>query len=241
LFRFEYSVGLIRWVLLVTNYIKEWHVGLKNSKNGKLLGFISGTPTKVNINSKVVKMAEINFLCVNRKLRTKRMAPMLIKEVTRRVNLKGIWSAIYTSGSTFPTPFSEANYYHKSLNPKKNIETGFSRLAPKETLARYCKKMKLHDMSNVNIVGEPRLMISKDLPQVYDLYKKQCEKQKIFFKFSQQELSHHLMPQDGIVYTIVVENSDEKKITDFLSFYNLPSQILKQEGHNHSFMNVSLI
>jgi len=85
------------------------------------------------------------------------------------------------------------------------------------------------------------MMTSKDLPQVYALYKKQCEKQKIFFKFSQQELSHHLMPQDGIVYTIVIENAGEKKVTDFLSFYNLPSQILKQEGHNHTFMNVSLI
>lgn len=145
IFRFEYSVGLIKWVLLTPNYNKEWHVGLRNSKTKKLLGFISGTPCKVQVNSNAVKMAEINFLCVNKKLRTKRMTPMLIQEVTRRVNLTGIWSAIYTSGDTFPYPFTEANYFHRNLNPRKNIETGFSALGSNETMAKYMKKMKLHD------------------------------------------------------------------------------------------------
>lgn len=175
IFRFDYSVGLIRWVLLTPDYIKDWHVGVRNSKNKKLLGFISGTPCKVMAKNNIVKMAEINFLCVNKKLRTKRMAPLLIKEVTRRVNLSGVWSAIYTSGDTFPTPFTDANYFHRSLNPKKNIETGFSSLASNETMAKYVKKMKLHEMKDINLIGEPRLMTSKDLPQVYALFKKQME------------------------------------------------------------------
>lgn len=159
-------------------------MGVRNSKNKKLLGFISGTPCKVMAKNNVVKMAEINFLCVNKKMRTKRMAPLLIKEVTRRVNLSGIWSAIYTSGDTFPTPFTDANYFHRSLNPKKNIETGFSSLASNETMAKYVKKMKLHDMKDINLIGEPRLMTSKDLPQVYALYKKQMENMQVHFKFS---------------------------------------------------------
>jgi len=36
-------------------------------------------------------MVEINFLCVHKKLRSKRLAPVLIKEITRRVNLHNIW------------------------------------------------------------------------------------------------------------------------------------------------------
>lgn len=181
-------------------------MGLRSSKSKKLLGFISGTPCKLNINKNTVKMAEINFLCVNRKLRTKRMAPILIKEVTRRVNLTGVWSAYYTSGETFPTPFTEANYFHRTLNPKKNIETGFSSLAANETMAKYVKKMKISEAKDIFLIGEPRLMTSKDLPQVYALYKKQMENMKVSFKFSQQELSHHLLPQENIIYTIVIEN-----------------------------------
>ena len=34
---------------------------------------------------------------------------------------------------------------------------------------------------------------------------------------------------------------NEGKITDFISFYNLSSQILKQEGHNHTQMNVAYL
>jgi len=38
-----------------------------------------------------VKMTEINFLCVHKKLRTNRLAPVLIKEITRRVHIKNMW------------------------------------------------------------------------------------------------------------------------------------------------------
>ena len=49
------------------------------------------------------------------------------------------------------------------------------------------------------------------------------------------------MPRENVIYTIVIENVAEKKITDFVSFYNLPSQILKQKNHNHTIMNVSKV
>lgn len=51
-------------------------------------------------------MAEVNFLCVHKKVRKHRLAPVLIKEITRRVNCKNIWQAIYTAGIIIPTPFS---------------------------------------------------------------------------------------------------------------------------------------
>lgn len=49
-------------------------------------------------------MVEINFLCVHKKLRSKRVAPVLIREITRRVNLKGIFQAVYTAGVVLPKP-----------------------------------------------------------------------------------------------------------------------------------------
>ena len=51
-------------------------------------------------------MSEINFLCVHKKLRSKRLAPVLIKEVTRQCHLKGIFQAMYTAGVVLPTPVS---------------------------------------------------------------------------------------------------------------------------------------
>lgn len=53
---------------------------------------------------RIKTMAEINFLCVHKKLRNKRMAPVLIREITRRVNLENIFQALYTAGVKLPTP-----------------------------------------------------------------------------------------------------------------------------------------
>jgi glycylpeptide N-tetradecanoyltransferase len=39
-------------------------------------------------------MGEINFLCANKNLRAKKLAPILISEVTRRINQKDKWQAV---------------------------------------------------------------------------------------------------------------------------------------------------
>lgn len=67
-------------------------------------------------------MVEINFLCVHKKLRSKRVAPVLIREITRRVNLEGIFQAVYTAGVVLPKPVSTCRYtlcgiHHVSISP----------------------------------------------------------------------------------------------------------------------------
>jgi len=72
-------------------YNKDWLFGVRGGKKNKLYGFISGIPVDMTVNGKAIKMAEINFLCVHKLLRTKRLAPILIREVTRRVNRCDMW------------------------------------------------------------------------------------------------------------------------------------------------------
>jgi glycylpeptide N-tetradecanoyltransferase len=84
-------------------------------------------------------MGEVNYLCVLKKLRTKRLAPILIKEITRRINLTNVWQALYTAGVVIPRPVATAVYYHRSLNPKKLVEVGFSSLPTGVPMARYLK------------------------------------------------------------------------------------------------------
>lgn len=59
---------------------------------------------------KTLKMVEINFLCVHKKLRSKRVAPVLIREITRRVNLQGIFQATFTAGVIIPKPVGTCRY-----------------------------------------------------------------------------------------------------------------------------------
>ena len=135
-FRFDYSPDFLMWALTPPGFHAEYHLGVVSSKGKKLMGFISATPADIRVYSTKIPVAEINFLCVHKKLRSKRLAPVLIKEITRRVNHKGIFQAVYTAGLVIPVPVSTARYYHRTLEPKKLIEVGFCPLQPRMTMAR---------------------------------------------------------------------------------------------------------
>lgn len=66
-------------------YKALWHCGVRVSSTGKLVAFISGIPATVRVNATSLKTVEINFLCVHKKLRHKRLAPVLIKASTATV------------------------------------------------------------------------------------------------------------------------------------------------------------
>ena len=51
------------------------------------------------IYDKKKSLVEINFLCVHKRLRSKRLAPVLIREITRRVNCKGLFQARFNTDS----------------------------------------------------------------------------------------------------------------------------------------------
>ena len=91
MFRFDYSPEFLAWALKPPGFLKEWHCGVRVSKSNKLVGFISAVPAHIRIYEKTKQIVEINFLCVHKKLRAKRLAPVLIKEITRRVNITGIF------------------------------------------------------------------------------------------------------------------------------------------------------
>lgn len=238
-FRFDYPVDFLRWALVIPGFNPEWHVGVRVSKTKKLLGFISGIPVKTVVNGQTVKMAEINYLCVHKKLRTKRLAPVLIKEITRRVNLTNVWQAVYTAGVVVPRPITTTTYYHRSLNVKKLIEVGFNSLPSGMPMARYQKMNKVPTENEVTLNGFARPMTPKDSPQVTNLLKTYLKKFSLHLKLKEPEVAHMLLPREGVVYSYVVENPETKKITDFISFYRLPSSILKKQGHTHDHVNVS--
>jgi glycylpeptide N-tetradecanoyltransferase len=166
MFRFDYSIEFLQWALTPPGFKKEWLFGVRGGKKNKLFGFISGIPIDLVVRGKHIKMAEINFLCVHKSLRTKRLAPVLIKEVTRRVNLHNIWQALYTAGIVIPKPIAKTTYWHRSLNPKKLVEVGFSSLPHSTPMARYVKMLKLPADPTIRGLRPMKLA---DLTQVHQL------------------------------------------------------------------------
>ncbi|KAG7397434.1 glycylpeptide N-tetradecanoyltransferase [Phytophthora boehmeriae] len=241
MFRFDYSIDFLMWALTPPDFHKDWHVGVRNQKTNKLMAFISGIPVTTRVYETLMPMAEINFLCVHKKLRTKRLAPVLIKEITRRVNLRNIWQAVYTAGVVLPMPVSQCRYFHRSLNPKKLIEVGFSRLAPRMTMTRTIKMFKLPETTSVPGF---RPMQKKDVAQVTTLLKSYLAKFDLVQQFDENDVAHWILPREGVINSYVVENPDTRKITDFTSFYHLPSTVIGHDKHDklnaaYSFYNVA--
>merc|ERR1719440_1724559 len=151
-------------------------------------------------NKDSVKMVEINFLCVHKKLRSKRLAPVLIKEITRRVNCSDRWQAVYTAGVVIPKPIARNRYYHRSLNPKKLVNIGFSSMPRKFTMPRLIKHYRLADKT---VTPGLRPMRKNDLKAAHQLLMDYFEKKqfKLYVKFSLHEFQHWFGPREGVINT----------------------------------------
>jgi len=237
MFRFDYAVEFLRWALLVPGHIPEWNVGIRDvreeakgtSAYNQLVGVITGVPVTMRIHDRVVRMPEINFLCVHKSLRSLKLAPMLIQEVTRQVHLRGMFQAVYTAGVTLPTPFTEARYYHRSLNPKKLVEVGFSGLSRNMTIAR---AVKLYRVPEKTALVGLRPMEAKDVAGVHKLLHQYLAKFDVAPNYSVEEVEHLFLPRKGVMSSYVVEDPTSHELTAFGSFYSLPSTILGNKTYN---------
>lgn len=228
MFRFDYQKEFLRWALLPPKQFSDWVCGVRAGKKKLLVGFITGIPVKLRIKGKMVKMTEINFLCVHNKVRKKRLAPVLIKEITRRTHIKGMWQAIYTAGIIIPRPFTECTYYHRNLNTKKLLDIGFSSLPPGRAKSLHIKLLGLPKEPTIEGV---RPMEKRDVKKVQSLLDEYLKNFNLSFHYNKEEVSHFFLPRENVVYSYVVVDPDTQEITDFISFYSLPSSILNGEKH----------
>lgn len=208
---------------------KEWHIGVRATQSKKLVAFISGIPVELRVRKTVLHCSEINFLCIHKKLRSKRLAPVLIKEVSRRCYLNGIFQAIYTAGVILPTPVATCRYFHRSLDWEKLYDVGFSPLPPTSTKLRQISKYKLPDETATPGL---RPMQRKDSNAVLNLLKRYLDRTDMAQVFTKAEVEHWFMHDEKlsddlrIVWTYVVEDPKTKRITDFFSFYRLASTVI---------------
>uniref|UniRef100_A0A914GUG8 Glycylpeptide N-tetradecanoyltransferase n=1 Tax=Globodera rostochiensis TaxID=31243 RepID=A0A914GUG8_GLORO len=238
MFRFDYGKNFLKWALMPHGWRHQWHCGVRAGTSAKLLAFIAAVPATIRIYDQTIRVVEINFLCVHKKLRSKRLAPVLIKEVTRRVNLLGVFQATFTAGIIIPKPVCTCRYWHRSLNPKKLIEANFSHLGKNMTLHRTIKLYKLPENTESHLTP-----LNKDFVQgAFKLLSEYLSKFDLAPVFTVEEFEHFFLPRDDVIYTYVVEDSGT--VTDLISFYSLPSTIMHHTHHKsikaaYSFYNVA--
>lgn len=184
---------------------RRYHVGVRASQSRKLVAFISAIPCRLRVRDKTIICSEVNFLCVHKKLRGKRLAPVLIKEITRISNLEGVWQGLFTAGIVLPKPVSTCRYFHRSINWQKLNECGFSPL-PAGSKPQY--QIRKYALPEKTATKGLRAMKEADVPAVQKLMKRYLDRFDMAPEFSEDELRHWLIPKQNVeqvIWSYVVE------------------------------------
>ncbi|RKP02515.1 hypothetical protein CXG81DRAFT_10699 [Caulochytrium protostelioides] len=236
-FRFRYAPEFLRWALCPPGWHPSWHVAVRASKSGKLLAFISGIPSVLGLRGRHQPLVDINFLCVHKQLRSKRMAPVLIREVTRQCHLLGTFQAVYTAGVYLPTPVAVCRYWHRSLVPRKLVDVGFSALPRGASMAQHINRYRLPQQTATPGL---RPMREADVPAVTQLLAAYLTRFPLAPILTEEEVRHWLLPRKNVLYSYVVDADstpdaaprDAPAITQFVSFYSLPSTVIGHPKHD---------
>lgn len=216
-FRFHYSKTFLEKIIDIC-------VGILD-EDDNLCGFIGCTYKTMHIFTRNIKVAEINFLCVDKKHRNKELAPLLIKQITLIANFNGIYQAIYTGGIKIMEPLCVSRYWHKPLNCEKLIRTKFMN----NTCIPIQNKLTLPF----------RKMITNDIDQIYHLLLEYQKNLNIYIIHTKKDIEQWLLLDEISVYVLEKDN----KIIAFCSWYQI--NILASNGENikaaYSFYNYGII
>lgn len=155
---------------------------------------------------------------MHKKLRSKRLAPVLIKEITRQCHLRGIFQAIYTAGVVIPTPISTCRYYHRTLNVPKLVDVKFTYVPRNMTIARMIRHFKVPSSPALSRAGL-REMEERDVSAVTELYRRYMERFDMVPLLEEEDVRHQFLSGRGtgerevstgrrpgqVVWTYVVE------------------------------------
>lgn len=218
-FRFLLSEQLLSWALTIPGFIKDWIFGVR-TKTGALAGFISGVPMDIKLNGKVEPWCSVNFMCVHSHLRKRKMAPVLIFELHRRVRLHNVYRAVFSGADVPSKPFAKAIYKHRPLNLKKLSQIGFYPIAPNRMAAAQ-KRFMIPKLVHGNV--RP-FRSEEDTESLLQLLKETGENFKFDVEFTPETISHFFTPRKDVLYTYVIPGPTG--LSAMFSFYIMNWSVL---------------
>jgi glycylpeptide N-tetradecanoyltransferase len=183
---FHYTKQYLIWAFGTQN----WMVGIR----GKYcVGFICA--------SQLHGITVVNFLCVHRKWRGRRIGAILTREIKRILIQNNVLNVIWATSKILPSPSVKTTYYHRPLS-----ETGMRALKPGVKISMLKKIYRLPHAPNL------RLACQSDVPQITQKLNAFLDKYTLHPHFTQFEI-------DSPVCAYVRVHNNE--IVDFVSFFEL--------------------
>ncbi|KAJ0259094.1 hypothetical protein HA466_0054940 [Hirschfeldia incana] len=212
-FRYANPGEFLRWALRPPGYYQSWHIGIRVKKS--LVAFFFGVPARIRVrDNEAVNVAAVSFLCAQKDFRSKGLVPVLIKEMIRRVNLKGIWQVAFCSDLLLATPVTTITPWIRMLNPAKVSKFSGVPMSIKDAT-------KLYELPDAPVTPGFRKMVQSDVPAVTELLRGHLLQFQVAAEFRDEDVKHWLLPKTDVVDCYVVEDPETHVVTDCCSFYTI--------------------
>ena len=207
-FRYNYSEDFIKW------YLDDNSLNVciySNSDNEELIGFICGKKINVSLFGKHCVIAEIDFLCVKKGERNKKMCPLLINKIQKKFNDINIYEAIFTSEHNYPNKITHCDYYVRFINIKKLYDIKYINNLLDE------KQFELP-----KIKGNKSLIKITNYIECLNLYNKYYRKFDCYELFDENSFIKRLDNPHIKIFGLMENN----KIIDFISYYSIDINVI---------------
>jgi glycylpeptide N-tetradecanoyltransferase len=227
-FREHHTKDFLKWTLVGSDDAKDTfagfepvYVAVEVETTHKLVGFIAAVPMVMRVYNKVVPIYHAKLLGVHQKLRGKKLAKVIVKELVRRLSLnsKLVQQGLFVLGVNKPDFFRvcESKMYGLIFDFPKMAEIGFCNPRGSPPVAKPEQIVKVTGL---------RPLTEADLPQCYDFVTNYLARFAVAPALSFGEFRHHFATREKLLSTYVVEDPATKQISDLFSFYSTPKRVL---------------
>ena len=219
----DYSKESLKWYLDNPKNFKDMFLFVKY-KN-KVVGSIIGIPINVSIFNTIDTVIDTSFLCINKTIRNKSLASIMIKELLRRMYNNKVKYGYYTSPLILPNALTKSTYYHKIINIKKMLDIDFISKPESISSKAFEKLFKINEIKSTNI----RKLTVNDIDKCMNLYNNHYKKYKIYQIFSKEEFKYKFIPVENVIDTFVLEENND--IICMVSIFYLKSRIFNNSKY----------
>jgi glycylpeptide N-tetradecanoyltransferase len=204
-FIYNYSEDFLKW------YLDDDSLNVCLYENEELIGFICGKKINMMFNGEQKIIAEIDFLCVRKNNRNKKLCPLLIDKIRQKLNDINIYEAIFTSEHNYPNNITHCDYFIRFINPTKLYEIGYINA-----------KIKL-DLPKIK--GNKTLNKVNNLIECLDLYNKYYKRFGCYEIFDETSFNKRFNNNHINIYGLYENN----KLIDFISYYTIDINVINTE------------
>ncbi len=215
MFRLNYSKDFFEYLFQDPNHSRDYSLSIIND-NRDMVGYVLAKEHTVVIRNVEQRVVSINFLCLKEEYRNKNIAPIIIKEITRVVNMKGIFHAVFTGQKDYGFAIGKSMYYHLAIDVSRLKAVGYIEDEWEDALLSECDKYK--------ISNETRIASKADLRRIYKKYCDSFQECEFYEKFSEEEFMYVFGGDKTCVYMLYNEKRNE-----YVSFFVIESFSIHKE------------